>query len=278
MRLRYDPLAPPPRIRDAHHPRKRTTMKILSAVTLLSFALAGTAFAQETNLTRSEVAAIKAKLVTVQQAMGGDPVGYVKESEDFGLPTESNPAQGGRFWPITSSVQMRFTDRATKEGVASAEDAANDFQARYLAAVQSGNFEAITKMTEEMTRIQTAATAAAMNPAAKEPMQVYVQLNMNPTVGIDPDAVVLERSGVIALRRNNSSGDGKGEVTVYLDPVALKATEELSKIELRTADNGMPNKTGVYHLVIQLNGTLADIESWVQSFNFAAMLGVIDPR
>jgi hypothetical protein len=34
----------------------------------------------------------------------------------------------------------------------------------------------------------------------------------------------------------------------------------------------------VYHLVIQLNGTLADIESWVQSFNFAAMLGVIDPR
>jgi hypothetical protein len=25
-------------------------------------------------------------------------------------------------------------------------------------------------------------------------------------------------------------------------------------------------------------GTLADLEAWVQSFDFAAMLGVIDPR
>ena len=254
-------------------------MKILrgSGLCLMVF-IAATAAGQDSNLTRSEVAAIKAKLVTVQQAMGGDPAGYLKESEDFGLPTDFNPAQAGRFWPITSSVQMRFTDRVTKEGVASAEQAANDFQVRYLAAIQSGNFEAITKMTEEMTRIQTAATAAAMNPTKKEPMQVYVQLNMNPTVGIDPDAVVLEQPGVIALRRNDNRGAGMGEVTVYVDPVALRATQELSKIELRTSDDGVTNKTGVYHVVIQLNGTIADIESWVMSFDFDAMLGVMDPR
>jgi hypothetical protein len=65
---------------------------------------------------------------------------------------------------------------------------------------------------------------------------------------------------------------------VYIDPVALRATEELSKIELRTADDGMPLKTGVYHVVIQLNGTLADAEAWAKTFDFGAMLGVIDGR
>jgi len=119
--------------------------------------------------------------------------------------------------------------------------------------------------------------AAAMAPAAKkEDMNVYVQLNQNPTAGIDPDAVVLEQPGVIALR---DKGQGeRGDVTVYIDPVALKATEELSKIELRTANDGVTNKTGVFHVVVQLNGTLADLEAWVKTFDFDAMLGVIDPQ
>ena len=120
--------------------------------------------------------------------------------------------------------------------------------------------------------------AAAMAPAAKkEAMTVYVQFNMNPTVGIDPDAVVLEQPGVIALRETDVSS-GTGSVTVYIDPVALEATEELSKIELRTAQDGVSNKTGVYHIVIQINGTVADIEVWVKGFDFKSMLGVIDPR
>jgi hypothetical protein len=60
--------------------------------------------------------------------------------------------------------------------------------------------------------------------------------------------------------------------------VALAATQELSKIELRTAQDGVSNRTGVYHVVIQLNGTLADAEAWVQNFDFGPMLGVIDSQ
>jgi hypothetical protein len=238
--------------------------------------LAATALAQETSLTRSEVTAIRNKLVAVQTAMGGEPSGYLKESEDFNLPTDfnPNPRSPGKYWPITSSISLRYGDRASAEGTAAVEKAAEDFQTRYAAALASGDLEAVTKMVEEMQRLQ----AAAMTPAAKkEDMQVYVQLNMNPIVGIDPAAVVLERPGVIALRRGEVSSD-QGEVTVYVDPVALAKTEELSKIELRTADDGMSNKTGVYHVVIQLNGTLADVESWVESFDYPAILAVIDPR
>jgi hypothetical protein len=100
---------------------------------------------------------------------------------------------------------------------------------------------------------------------------------MNPSVGIDPEAVVLERRGVIALREKKVSSD-TGSVTVYIDPVALAAPQDLAKVELRTADDGVGNKTGVYHVVIQLNGAVADLETWVKSFDYDAMLGVIDPR
>jgi hypothetical protein len=253
-------------------------MGIHSVVALVSFGLAATAVAQETSLTRSEVAALKAKIVTVQQAMGQDPAGYIKESEDFSLPTDFNPAQGGKFWPITSGVTLRYTDRGAVEGQASIEKMQAEFQTKYAAALASGNAEAITRMVEEMTRMQTQAMAAAANPAArKEPMSVYVQFNQNPIVGIDPDAVVLEQAGVIALRDKEASSE-QGNVTVYIDPVALRATQELSKIELRTADDGMPSKTGVYHVVIQLSGNVADAEAWAKAFDFDAMLGVFDAR
>jgi len=248
-------------------------MKILPISGLCLALLFATAASAQTGLTRSEVAALKAKIVAVQAAMGGDPAGYLKESEDFDLPTDFNPAQGGKFWPITSGVSLHYIDRASTEAQANMEKAAADAQTKMAAAAASGNFAEIQRLTAEFTRMQ----AAAMNPAEKkEPINVYVQLNQTPIVGIDPDAVVLEQAGVIALRDEQS--DGKGDVTVYIDPVALRATEELSKIELRTGNDGVANKTGVFHVVIQLNGTLADAEAWVQNFDFGPMLGVIDPQ
>lgn len=256
-------------------------MRIRAGSVVLATVLAATAVAQEsTSLNRSEVAAIKAKIVAVQEAMGGEPDGYIREEEDsFYLPTDFNPAQNGRFWPITSSVQMRFTDRGAVEGAASIEKLQEEFMVRYAAALASGKAEVIEKMVEEMTQMQMAAAAAAAAPAArKEDMQVYIELNMNPVVGIDPDAVVLEQPGVIALRRKDDPSGAKGEVTVYLDPVALAATEQLSKIELRTAEDGVTNRSGVFHVVIQIDGELPDIESWVEGFDYPAMLAVFDPR
>ena len=120
--------------------------------------------------------------------------------------------------------------------------------------------------------------AAAMAPAVKkEPMNVYVRLNQNPTVGIDPDAVVLEQPGVIALRDKGRAR--RGDVTVYIDPVALKATEELSKIELRTADDGVeqqdrrvPRRHSIERHARRRRGLGR------RPSTSTPMLGVIDPR
>lgn len=241
-----------------------------SALVFLSPALA-----QDTSLDRDEVAGVKRKLVTVQQAMGGDPEGYSKESEDFNLPTDFNPARAGKFWPITSSISLRYTDKASKDGAAEAKKSTEEFQARYLAAIASGNADAIVKMTEEMQQVTQSALAAEMNPQKKEPLTVYVQFNMGSYAGIDPDAVVFEGPGVIALRNTNVSGE-KGQVTVYLDPVALKDSKKLSKVELKTPDDGVGKRTGIFNITIQLDGTVADVESWAKKFDTRAMLSVID--
>jgi hypothetical protein len=256
-------------------PTENKNVKTLPISGLCLAFLVGTAASAQTNLTRTEVTNLKAKIVAVQTAMGGPPAGYIQDGEpEYGLPTEANPSRGGKFWPITSGVTLNYTDAGAAAAEDNLEKATAEFQAKYVAAIASNNVAEIQRMTQEMTRLQ----AGLMTPATrKEPMSVYVQLNQNPSVGIDPDAVVLERSGVMVLR--DASGDeGEGNVTVYIDPVALRATEELSKVELRTADDGMPLKTGVYHVVITLSGTLADAEAWAQSFDFDAMLGVIDAR
>ena len=116
---------------------------------------------RSTSLTRTEVAALKAKIVAVQQAMGGDPAGYMKESEDFDLPTDANPAQGGKFWPIGSGVSLRYEDRASAEAEANREQATASLQARMEAAVAAGNFAELTRISQEAARVQTGAMASA---------------------------------------------------------------------------------------------------------------------
>ena len=238
----------------------------------LALLVVSTGLAQETSLTRAEVAAIKAKLVTVQQAMGADPAGYIKESEDFSLPTDFNAAQDGKFWPITSSVYLRYTDRAAKEYTANMEDVSK----RYAAAAASGDVDALLKLTEEMGRVQQQAAASVL-AQQKQPMTVNVQFNGSPYTAIDPDSVVFESPGVIALRDTDVAGEN-GTVTVYLDPVALAKTETLSSLELKTPDDGVTNKTGVFNLQISLQGAIADAEAWVKSFDTGTMLSVIDSQ
>ena len=248
--------------------------RLVSALLVAVFALVTPhlVLAQSTNLNRAEVAAIKAKLVAVQKAVGMDPDGYALESEDFSLPTNFNPAGGGKFWPITSSVSMDFTDRSAMEAAENAEKMSADFEQRYIAAAASGNQAAANAMLTEMMQAQSAG-----NSPQKEDMYLNIQFNMNPYAGIDPDGVVFEKPGVIALK-GNEKADEVGEVTVYFDPVALRETETLSSIELKTPEGGVGNRTGVFNVTVTMHGTVGDAEAWAQKIDVGAVLAVIDPQ
>ncbi|MDX1561673.1 MAG: hypothetical protein R3305_02045 [Gammaproteobacteria bacterium] len=241
---------------------------------LLALFVCSSVFAQSNPLTRAEVAEIKAKLVAVQQALGADPDGYLKESEDFYLPTEITSATAAsRFWPVSSSVSLRYTDRALEESEANAEQAAEAFQQKYLAAIASNDFDAIARLSEESLQLsQLAVAGASIEP--KEDMSVVIEFNASPSASIDPDAVVFESPGAIALRDLSR----RDRVTLYLDPVGLAETETLSSFRLKTADDGIAKRTGVYNITITLHGNGDDIENWVQQFDRAAMLRVIDSQ
>jgi hypothetical protein len=239
----------------------------------LALFLLSTALAQDnTGLNRAEVAAVKSKLVAVRTALGGDPQGYALESEDFDLPTNFNPAQKGKFWPITSAVSLRFTDKAIQDAQANSEQAAADFQARYMAAVMSGNQAAMEAAMQEMMQAQNGGGSAV-----KEDMTITVQFNMNPYAGIDPDGVLFEKSGVIALVDDSVSGTNS-QVVVYFDPIALRETETLSKVELRTPQDGVSNRSGVFNVTVTLYGALEDIKSVAQRISTSAVLAVIDSQ
>jgi hypothetical protein len=239
----------------------------------LALLLFSTALGQDnTGLNRAEVAAVKSKLVAVRTALGGDPQGYALESEDFDLPTNFSPAQKGKFWPITSNVYLRYTDKAIQDAEANAEQVAADFQARYMAAVMSGNQAAMEAAMQEMMQASNGAGSAA-----REDMTINIQFNMNSYAGIDPDGVLFEKPGVIALTDNDVSNTS-GQLYVYFDPIALRETETLSKVELRTSQDGVSNRSGVFNVTITLNGGVEDIKSLAQGINTGAVLAVIDSQ
>ena len=226
------------------------------------------AMGQQNNLNRAEVGTIKNKLVAVRAALGGDPAGYALETENYDLPTYFNPAGKGKFWPITSSVYLEYTDKAVQDAEANSEQAAAEFQAKYTAAVMSGNQAAMQAAMASMMQ--------AGNPAeAKEDMSISVQFNMSPMAGIDPDGVLFEKPGVIALK-DHEVGNQTGQVVVYVDPVRLRETQTLSQVDLRTPENGVANRTGVFNVEITLRGAVADIEAVAQGMNTDAVLAVID--
>jgi hypothetical protein len=247
----------------------------IGGVTLASLFAVGAIAQDSTSLNRQEVTAAKADIVTVQTAMG-EPAGYVKDDESFDLPTDFRPARAGKFWPIDSGVSLRYKDRAAHDATATTEQLNQDVQARMTAAAARGDFAALAAMSQEATARALAASSAMQS--AKPDMNVNIRFNSGASATIDPDAVVFEKPGVIALREKDSGSSTDGRVTVYLDPVALKNSETLSKVELKTPQDGVSNKTGVFNITISLDGRLADAEAWAKAFNTGPMLGVIDPQ
>ena len=93
-------------------------------------------------------------------------------------------------------------------------------------------------MIQDLQQLQ----AAAMTPPVKQhPMDVNVQLNQNPTVGIDPAASC--SSEPVSSRCATRVSSDMGSVTVYVDPVALKNSSDLAKIELQTAQTASATRS-----------------------------------
>jgi len=230
----------------------------------------------ETPLLRDEVAGVKKKLVASLDALGQPPAGYSKERESFNLPTDAyKNGDGGLFSTMNCSAERRFG--STKKTEESAKEMGKEYQKKMAEAQAKGDMQAITKLAQEMQQLAGQMQLKALE-GNKEPIEVHIVFNNGGEFAIDPDAVLFEKTGVIALKQKDEGTDEKGEVAIYVDPVALKNTKQLSKAELRIPEKGTTSKTAVFNVVVRLHGPMEAIEAWAKSVDTGKILAQIDGK
>ena len=246
---------------------------LLLAAGLAAGLTAGGARAQNENpLTRDEVSVVKKKMVAVLEALGL-PAGYSLEHEDFNLPTEAyKNTNTGRYNLISGSADRKFgTQKKTEE---ENKDLQKDYQKKIAEAQAKGDYAAMSKIAQEMQQ-KAGQMQLKATETQKDPIQVSVRLNSNPGATIDPDAVVFEHPGVIALKSGVESGSER--IAIYFDPVALKDTKQLSRVDMKMPEDGVAKRTLVLSVTIDVTGPVAEIEPWVKKVDSKKVLSQIDP-
>ena len=246
----------------------------MSSIVIFVAMFLGIAVAQDSvPYTRDEVATLKKKLVASLDAVGQPPAGYAKEKENFNLPTDaSKNRESGLFYPAYGSVDRTYGSEK------SAEKSNKDFQKEYekkIAEAQAkGDYQAIAKLGQEMQ--QKAGEVQLKNMEGKKvPIEIRININSSSGEAIDPDGVLFERAGVIALKEKNDATDEKGKVRVFFDPVNLKDTKELSKVDMKMPEKGVSSKTAVFNITIEFDGPTTEIEAWAKKIESGKVLAQI---
>jgi hypothetical protein len=257
------------------HALKLIIPAVLIALTIAPLAV----YSDENQLTRDEVTVVKRKLMAVAEALGAPPAGYAREDESFNLPTEaSKMGTTGAFYPLHASAHFKYGGGAEKKAKKSQKELETEYKKKMMEAQAKGDYQEMSKIAQEMQQKLGQAQMAAED-AWKEPIDVSLQFNSDPGQAIDPDAVVFERPGVIALKFKTSGDEDKIRIAVYYDPVHLKDTKSLSRVDLSDKQNkGVTKKTTVLNAVIELTGPPALVEGWAKGLSNDKVLGQLDVK
>ncbi len=227
----------------------------------------------ETPLTRDEVGQIKKKLVNAFDALGQAPAGYSVEHENYNLPTDAYKIQKSGLYQLLSPSADRSYGTQMKAEQAN-KDMEKEFQKKFADAQAKGDYAEIAKLSQEMQK-KSGEMQQKNLQGQKEPIQVNVRFNSNPYATIDPDAVFFEHPGVIALKTKDESAPARVRIAVYFDPVALKDTKQLSKVDLKQPEDGVKNRTAVLIATIEMAGPQTEVEAWAKKIDVKKVLAQI---
>lgn len=254
--------------------KRRFGIVIMVLVALLVYAAA---WAEEENrLTRDEVTVVKKKLVAILSSLGDAPKGYVKEREDFNLPTQFyKDSNSGKIRPVYASASQHFGGGAEKKTKKNEKEMGEYYKKKMLEAQAKGDMQEMMRLSQEMQIKAGQAGLEQMEAEKKEPIEVRVNLNSNPSQTIDPDNVVFEKPGVIAIRFKEGE-EGKVRIDIYFDPVSLKDTKTLSVVDLKMPKDGVEKKTAVLNATVNVSGPANEVEAWIKKIDAKAALSQID--
>lgn len=252
----------------------RSSHRWILPVLLLAVILPTWSQAENIPLNRQEVTVIKNKLKKVIDALGQPPAGYVKKDESFDLPTSaSTMKETGLYHPIYASAQLLFDGGDQKQDQKNLEA---EYKRKILEAQASGNYNAIAEISQEMMKKMGELQLAAEN-SRRDPVNISLRFNSNPSTTIDPDAVVFENPGVIALKSKQTDAD-KLQIMIFYDPVKLKETQTLASFDLNdSARPGISDKTIVHNITIEFDGPSEIIEDWSKQVANDDVLAQIKP-
>lgn len=234
--------------------------------------------AEDDLLTRDEVSSFKKKLVAVLDAFGAPPAGFAKDKDDFNLPTNFYKNEG-KLQPVGASVNRRLAIKGVKDAEKNQKALGEDYQKKILEAQMKGDYVEMARISQEMQTkgSQNALSGMQAQSEKKEPIELRASLNDSADEGIDPDDVVVEKPGMIAIKsKNGGEDDPKETVRMYFQPAALKDTKNLSKVRLFHDTRSVPAKTSVGSVVVSLEGPAADVEAWAKRVDAKKILALID--
>lgn len=252
-------------------------MKNPIALFIVTGWIVGAVNAQDDNaLTRDEVTVVKKKLTAIFDALGDPPAGYAKTEETFSLPTEISKGEAaGKYHPVYGSASRRYGSASEKKAKQSSQELQAEYEKKIMEAQAKGDYQLMGQLVQEVQQKAGQAQLEGVE-GRKEPIDVQVSLNANPYQTIDPDAVVFESPGIMALKFAQDVDGTKGRVVVYADPVNLKDTKKLSVVNMKEPEGGVTKRTAATSATVEFSGPMADIEAWAKKVNTKKILAQIE--
>ena len=218
----------------------------------------------EEPVARDEALALKTTVKAVLDGLGAPPAGYAKAKEDFDLPTSMGVNKAKKEY-FLAQTEGDFEFTAGMSG----EQMAKEYQQKMAAAQSKGDYAEVQRLTMEMQQNMMTAMNTEMSKVT-----VTVYLNNSAYQEIDPEGVIWETPGAIALRTET---DGTTtELMLAFDPQSLADTKKVSLIQLgETTNDPATSKTAVKTIVVRLKGPDTVVTEWAGTVDKGRILALI---
>lgn len=218
--------------------------------------------AREVAVQRSDLAALKTSMKAVIAAIGKPPAPYALSHEEWNLPSFACEDAHGAV-PSFVGYQADLSADAGQQKVQA------DYQKKIMAAQAAGNYDLMIKLSQEMQQQIVKASVLAQTDT---PISMEFRANETASMTVDPDAVVRDGTGFIALKATQGGADsGQEQITFYFDKQALKEAHTLASFELG-GDRRAPDKLGLISMRIRISGPTAIVEAMARKLDAGAVL------
>jgi hypothetical protein len=213
---------------------------------------------------RDDLASLKKQMEGIVAAIGEPGAPYGRESGSWSYPRGVCKAAKGYV-----AVQLSYDTSFSTEGQQKKLEL--EYRKKMMAAQAAGNMQAMAQIAQEM---QQKAVGQAMANEGKAPVNMSVDADSGAEGTIDPDSVLRDGVGFIAIRDAAGSDADSEQVDVYFDHIALKDAKRIANYSIpgEMLVSG-PHDFGNLH--VHLSGPRDVVDKMVKHMDAGKILGTL---